>query len=194
MGSRNLISALCCGHLNCSFHYILKAQWWQTQVHSLESESLCPALCFLHQPTRAEDPSAFSALRTPFEVLRRAIIIPTHLYAPFSMLTHLPASSRATVRALHLHNSAPLMHSKHSFCAFFPNCLPPPSLLYLWDQACWNPSLLLSATEWLQLRALNIIPQLWCHLPLIWLLHFAPQGESKCVLQRSLIINWAKTP
>lgn len=51
MRNRSLISALCCGLLNCSFNYILKAVMAE-EVCGLETWSLSPTLCFLHQHTR----------------------------------------------------------------------------------------------------------------------------------------------
>lgn len=63
------------------------------------------------------------------------------------------------------------------FVPFFPSCLTPPSLPYLWDQPRSSPFLHLSATEGLEPSALSIIPLLCCHLPLLRLLHFAPQGR-----------------
>lgn len=158
----------------------------------LESESLFPTLCFLHQHTRTEDPSAFSALRPPSEVLRRGIIIPTHLCAPFFMLIHLPetqseppAPAQLSTTGSHSLN-APFVHfSRLSSISFFSISVGPAMLKSFPAPVChrvaWaecskhHPSALVSSAS---------------HLTATF---YSSEPGQICVLQGSLIIGWAKT-
>lgn len=95
----------------------------------LDSWSLSPTLfsvlCFLHQCTGAEDPSALSALRSTYEVLRKTIniihITVVHL-SPVSihLLAFCPSAGAVRTPCICAASQHHLVTSSQcSFCAFF---------------------------------------------------------------------------